>query len=150
MIIWPPIEKRFFYWVWEWRSILSYFLGSEDMVTKWMKKFLTEWGNGYPQLNFICKQWGNGNHMRKNNSFWVGEWISTTIFQWQSVIIWPPNERKIFLLSMGMEIHPQLLFKQWGYGNQMNEIFFNWVREWIPTTKFHMQTVGKWQPDERK
>ena len=28
---------------------------------------------------------------------------------------------KDFLLSMGMEIHPQLLFKQWGYGNQMNE-----------------------------
>ena len=30
-------------------------------------------------------------------------------------------EKIFFLLSMGMEIHPQLLFKQWGYGNQMNE-----------------------------
>ena len=30
-------------------------------------------------------------------------------------------EKYFFLLSMGMEIHPQLLFKQWGYGNQMNE-----------------------------
>ena len=114
-------EKGFFYWVWEWRSILSYFSSSEDMVTKWMKKILNWVRDGYPQLSFICKQWGNGNHMRENNSFWVGEWISTTIFQWQSVIIWPQNERKIFLLSMGMEIHPQLLFKQWGYGNQMNE-----------------------------
>ena len=135
----------------EWRSILSYFSSSEDMVTKWMKKILNWVRNGYPQLNFICKQWGNGNQMRENKSFLsqgmeIHKHFTVAISdnmasKWEKdFFYWVWEWRSILSYFSSSED----MVTKW-----MKKIL-NWVREWIPTTKFHMQTVGKWQPDERK